>query len=297
MTNRIEEEGHTGACETCTSEDCASKTRRPGENDAEFAQRQRLQSRLCRIKNKILVLSGKGGVGKSTVAVNLAVSLMLAGRRVGLLDVDIHGPSVPTMLGLEGEVLRGHEHEILPVPLGDLQVMSIGFLLHHQDDAVIWRGPRKMGVIQQFLSDVAWGDLDYLVIDSPPGTGDEPLSVVQLLDRVDGAVIVTTPQRVAAVDVRKSISFCRELNVPVLGVVENMSGFVCPHCGQETHILSKGSAELMCREMDVNFLGSLPLDPALAQSADDGRAFVQAFESSPVAARFRELVAPVLELK
>lgn len=297
MTKPNDEKSHSGTCETCTSGDCASKTRRPGENDAEFEQRQRLQSRLCRIKNKILVLSGKGGVGKSTVAVNLAVSLMLAGKRVGLLDVDIHGPSVPTMLGLEGEVLQGHEHEILPVPLGDLQVMSIGFLLRHQDDAVIWRGPRKMGVIQQFLSDVAWGDLDFLVIDSPPGTGDEPLNVVQLLDRVDGAVVVTTPQRVAAVDVRKSISFCRELHVPVLGVVENMSGFVCPHCGQETHILPRGSAEAMCQEMDVRFLGSLPMDPVLAQAADDGRAFVQAFAESPVAARFRELVAPVLELR
>jgi len=297
MTNPMDETKKTSECQTCTSSECASKSRKPGENDAEFEQRQRLQSRMCRIKNKILVLSGKGGVGKSTVAVNLAVSLMLAGKRVGLLDVDIHGPSVPTMLGLENEVLHGHATEILPVPLGDLQVMSIGFLLNHQDDAVIWRGPRKMGVISQFLSDVAWGDLDYLVIDSPPGTGDEPLSVVQLLDRVDGAVIVTTPQRVAAVDVRKSISFCRELHVPVLGVVENMSGFMCPHCQTVTQILPAGSAEAMCRDLDVRFLGSLPMDPRLAQCADDGRAFVKEFASSPAAQRFREIIAPVLEMK
>ncbi|MBU1243638.1 Mrp/NBP35 family ATP-binding protein [Myxococcota bacterium] len=297
MTNQREESTKNNACETCSSGECDSKARKPGENDADFEQRQRLQSRLCRIKNKILVLSGKGGVGKSTVAVNLAVSLMLAGKRVGLLDVDIHGPSVPTMLGLENEVLQGHANEILPVELGALQVMSIGFLLNHQDDAVIWRGPRKMGVIKQFLSDVAWGDLDYLVIDSPPGTGDEPLSVVQLLDRVDGAVIVTTPQRIAAVDVRKSISFCRELNVPVLGVVENMSGFVCPHCQTVTQILPAGAAEAMCRDMDVPFLGSLPMDPQLAQCADDGRAFMQVFKDSPVAARFREIITPVLVLK
>ena len=159
----------------------------------------------------MIVLSGKGGVGKSTVAVNLAMTLTLSGKHVGLLDVDIHGPSIPTMLGLEREMLQGNEQGLFPIELGAMKVMSLGFLLRNQDDAVIWRGPLKAGVIKQFLKDVVWGDLDYLIIDSPPGTGDEPLSVCQLIGTLDGAVIVTTPQKVAAVDVRKSITFCRQL--------------------------------------------------------------------------------------
>lgn len=288
-----EESSHSSltTCDTCTDTNCSSRNRKPGENDEQFAQRQRLFARMCRIRKKILVLSGKGGVGKSTIAVNLAVSLMLAGKQVGLLDVDIHGPSVPTMLGLENEALHGTENEIYPVELGDLRVMSIGFLLKSPNDAVIWRGPRKMSVITQFLSDVAWGDLDALIVDSPPGTGDEPLSVVQLLDRVDGAIIVTTPQRVAAMDVRKSIGFCRDLNIPILGVIENMSGFTCPHCGKETNILPTGASRLMAQELDVPFLGSLPMDPALAQSADVGEAFVHRFAQSPAALRFQNILA------
>lgn len=192
---------------------------------------------------KIVVLSGKGGVGKSTVAVNLATALALNGLRVGLLDVDIHGPSVPTMLGLENETLKGGPEGLFPVEFGGLKIMSLGFLLQNPDDAVIWRGPMKMGVIKQFLTDVQWGDLDYLIVDAPPGTGDEPLSICQLIQPLDGAVIVTTPQKVAAIDVRKSISFCRRLAVPVLGVIENMSGFVCPKCGEVTQILPTGGGK------------------------------------------------------
>ena len=166
------------------------------------------------------------------MAVNIAVALHMAGKRVGLLDIDIHGPSIPTMLGLDGKTLQGGANGLLPVDLDGLKVMSLGFLIPDPDQAVIWRGPMKMGVIKQFLKDVDWGDLDYLVVDSPPGTGDEPLSLCQLIGNLDGAVVVTTPQKVAAVDVRKSITFCRQLHVPVLGVVENMSGFVCPKCGK-----------------------------------------------------------------
>ena len=199
-----------------------------------------LQDRMSHIRHKIVVLSGKGGVGKSTVAVNIAVGLMMSGKKVGLLDVDIHGPSVPTMLGLEKERAQGADGELIPVIWENMKVMSLGFLLENQDHAVIWRGPMKMGVIKQFLKDVAWGDLDFLVVDSPPGTGDEPLSVCQLLGTVDGAVIVTTPQKVAAIDVRKSITFCRQLNVPVMGVVENMSGFACPKCGEVHKIAKQG---------------------------------------------------------
>ncbi|MFA5757351.1 MAG: Mrp/NBP35 family ATP-binding protein, partial [Smithellaceae bacterium] len=214
-------------CDSCGEESCSAKKQGKNENQEEYADRRRLQARLCRIQHKIVVLSGKGGVGKSTVAVNLATALALHGLRVGLLDVDIHGPSVPTMLGLEGESLKGNPGELFPVEFGGLKVMSLGFLLQNPDDAVIWRGPMKMGVIKQFLTDVNWGDLDYLIIDAPPGTGDEPLSLCQLIQPLTGAVIVTTPQKIAAIDVRKSISFCRRVNVPVLGVVENMSGFVC----------------------------------------------------------------------
>jgi ATP-binding protein involved in chromosome partitioning len=281
------------ACDSCGESDCSATKQLKGESPEDFEDRRRLQSRLCRIKHKVIVLSGKGGVGKSTVAVNIAVALSLSGRRVGLLDVDIHGPSVPTMLGLEGAVLQGSEEALLPVDMEGLKVMSIGFLLRSPDDAVIWRGPMKMGVIKQFLKDVDWGDLDYLIVDSPPGTGDEPLSVIQLLGKVDGAVIVTTPQKLSAIDVRKSISFCRQLGVPVLGVVENMSGFACPHCGEVTHILRAGAGERIAKDMGVPLLGSIPMDPKIAESGDSGRAFIRHGGASPTRAIMQEIIRPI----
>jgi ATP-binding protein involved in chromosome partitioning len=264
-----------------------------GESDEDFEARRLLRERLRRIRHTIVVLSGKGGVGKSTVAVNIAVALARSGKRVGLLDVDIHGPSVPTMLGLEEARPEAGEGGVLPVDMEGLKVMSVGFLLRSRDDAVIWRGPMKMGVIRQFLGDVVWGALDYLVIDSPPGTGDEPLSVIQILGKVDGAVIVTTPQKVAAVDVRKSISFCRQLGVPVLGVIENMSGFVCPHCGETTEILRGEGGERIAADMDVPFLGSIPIDPDIAASSDSGKAFVQQYASSATAGIVRGIIASI----
>ncbi len=291
---RVENQnGGERSCGSCSDEKCSASKQLKGESDEEFEERRLLQSRLCRIKHKVIVLSGKGGVGKSTVAVNIAVALMLSGRRVGLLDVDIHGPSVPTMLGLEGTTLQGSEDALLPVDMEGLKVMSLGFLLRSPDDAVIWRGPMKMSVIKQFLRDVAWGDLDFLIIDSPPGTGDEPLSVVQLLGKMDGAVIVTTPQKVAAVDVRKSVSFCRQLGVPVLGVVENMSGFACPHCGEITHILRAGAGKRISKDMNVPLLGSIPMDPKIAESGDSGRAFIHHYAGSPTAAIMREIIRPI----
>ena len=261
--------------------------RRENESEEQYFERLKLQSRMQRIKKKIVVLSGKGGVGKSTVAVNLAVSLKLAGHRVGLLDVDIHGPSIPTMLGLESEIISGSKEGLLPVEQDGMKVMSLGFLLQSQDDAVIWRGPRKTGVIKQFLKDVAWGDLDFLIIDSPPGTGDEPLSVCQLIEDLDGAVVVTTPQKVAAVDVRKSITFCKELSIPVIGVVENMSGFVCPACGEITRIFCSGGGKMVTEGMDVPFLGEIPIDPRIAEAADQGMAFVQYYSESPAAEKMK----------
>ncbi len=284
------------SCETCDNKDCSALKRKPDEGDQEFAERQQIQERLCRIKHKIVVLSGKGGVGKSTVAVNLAAAMALAGYEVGLLDVDIHGPSIPTMLGLESETIQGHEGELFPAEVGNMKVMSLGFFLQSQDDAVIWRGPLKMGAIKQFIKDVAWGQLDYLIIDSPPGTGDEPLSVCQIIGELTGAVIVTTPQKVAAVDVRKSITFCRQLKVPVLGVVENMSGFVCPHCGKSTEILRSGGGARMAKEMGVPFLGSIPIDPQIALACDEGKAFINTYASSPTAKIMQEIIKPIADL-
>lgn len=285
-----------GSCGSCQDDSCSASKRLSGENEQDFRERQELQSRLCRIGHKIMVMSGKGGVGKSTVAVNLAMGLMLAGKKVGLLDVDIHGPSVPTMLGLEGARIENGPDGFVPVELGFLKVMSMGFLLRDPDEAVIWRGPVKGGVIKQFLKDVAWGDLDYLIIDAPPGTGDEPLSICQLIDPIDGAVIVTTPQRVAAMDVRKSITFCGQVGMKVLGVVENMSGFVCPKCGEVTHILRSGGGRSMAEDMGVPFMGSIPMDPLVAEAGDMGRAFVMHNAASPTAALMRQVVAPLLDL-
>jgi Mrp family chromosome partitioning ATPase len=284
------------ACASCSKKSCSATQRQDNESEEEFSQRQKLQSRLCRIRHKIVVLSGKGGVGKSTVSVNLAMALVMAGRRVGLLDVDIHGPSIPTMLGIENEKLHGDEDGLTPVFVGNLAVMSLGFILKNQDEAVIWRGPRKMSAIRQFLTEVNWGDLDCLVVDSPPGTGDEPLSVCQLIGDMDGAIIVTTPQKVAAVDVRKSVTFCRQLGVRVLGVVENMNGFVCPKCGEITQIFPAGEGSRVAEDMGLPFLGSLPIDPDIALAGDNGQAFVQQFKGSPTARIMEKIVAPLLAL-
>ena len=260
-------------------------------------EQTQIRNRLQRIKHKILVLSGKGGVGKSTVAVNLAMSLALAGKSVGLLDIDIHGPSVPKILGLEKEIVRTTGNTILPVEMRrNLKVMSIGFLLRGSDDAVIWRGPMKYQMIKQFLKDVQWGILDFLIVDSPPGTGDEPLSIVQLLEDADGAIIVTTPQEVALSDVRKCISFCGNLKLPVLGVLENMSGFVCPQCGQKTDVFKSGGGEIMARQMGVPFLGRVPIDPQIVQSCDSGKPFVYHYNQSQTAKAFENISNPILEL-
>ncbi|MBW1954452.1 MAG: Mrp/NBP35 family ATP-binding protein [Deltaproteobacteria bacterium] len=284
-------------CDTCGDKSCSASQRKEDESAEEFEDRKKLQSRLCRIRHKVVVLSGKGGVGKSTVAVNLAAALTLAGKRVGLLDVDIHGPSVPTMLGLERVELQGCGDGLLPIETGGMKVMSLGFLLKNPDDAVIWRGPLKMGVIKQFLKDVVWGDLDFLIIDSPPGTGDEPLSVCQLIGTLDGAVVVTTPQKVAAVDVRKSITFCRQLHVPVIGVVENMSGFVCPNCGEVTLILRAGGGKEIAEDMGVPFLGSIPMDPMIADACDTGRMFIDDDAAAPSAKIMHGIAGSVAALE
>lgn len=233
---------------------------------------QKLQNNMAAIGKKILVLSGKGGVGKSTVAVNIASELARNGNKVGLLDVDLHGPSVPRMIGLPGQKCFGIEGQIMPLKVSEnLKVMSVAFLIPDDTQAVIWRGPMKYSVIQQLLADTEWGDLDYLVIDAPPGTGDEPLGVAQLVGTNAGAVIVTTPQQVAVEDVRRCITFCRQLKLPVWGIVENMAGFLCPHCQTEVKLFgsTSGGAEL-AKQTDLELLGSLFFDPAIADGADAG---------------------------
>ena len=266
------------------------QTTRPDEAE----DMQHVRDRLSTIDHKIIVMSGKGGVGKSTVAVNLAVGLQLQGFHVGLLDVDIHGPSVPTMLALGSGGVEPLGGSMIPVRMGALKVMSIGLLLPKSDDAVIWRGPRKYAAIKQFIRDVEWGALDYLIIDAPPGTGDEPLSVCQLIENADGAVIVTTPQQVAVAAVRKSVSFCRTLSLPVLGVVENMSGFVCPHCGGLTDIFNSRGGEAMAEDMDIPFLGRIPLDPGIGAAGDAGVPTVSSEGSGPSSVAFDSIVTAIL---
>jgi ATP-binding protein involved in chromosome partitioning len=227
------------------------------------------------VKHVILVLSGKGGVGKSTVSVNLAFALANHGKNVGLLDLDFHGPSIPKMLGIEGNRALVYGNAIEPVHVtGNLAVMSMAFLLQDTSTPVIWRGPMKMKAIQQFLSDVNWGPLDYLVVDLPPGTGDEALTIVQLAPNVRGAVIVTTPQDVAVMDAIKAAKFIEKIEVPVIGVIENMSGMICPHCGKTIDLFSRGGGKKAAEDLGVPFLGAIPLDPEIVKGGDEGRPFI-----------------------
>ena len=236
------------------------------------------------IEHKFLVLSGKGGVGKSTIAVNLAVWLSMQGKIVGLLDIDIHGPSIPKLLNLDDKSIEAEGDKIKPILYNNtLKVMSIGFLLPDETNAVIWRGPRKHTLIKQFVTDVRWGKLDYLIVDCPPGTGDEPLSIVQLLNNADGAVIVTTPQQIAIIDVKKCITFCKQLNLPVLGVIENMSGLICPNCQHRIDIFKTGGGKQMAKDFDVPFLGGIPIDIAMVSACDSGQPFVNSNSQRPAA--------------
>ena len=253
-----------------------------------------VQNSLKKIKNKLVVMSGKGGVGKSTVAVNLAMALAMDGYSVGLLDIDLHGPSVPKMLKLEDEApLADETGKMYPVEFGSLKVMSVGFLLRNPDEAVVWRGPVKMGVIKQFITDVEWGELDYLVVDAPPGTGDEPLTICQLLGEEAGAVIVTSPQQIAAVDVSKSLNFCCQLEMPVAGIIENMSGFACPHCGEITNIFSSGAGEQLAKQYGVELLGKIPIDPIICGDGDAGTPFIHYHAKTATGKAFAEIVKKI----
>ncbi len=257
------------------------------------AEQQKLKDRMGKIKHKIAVISGKGGVGKSTVTVNLATAFAIQGKRVGILDADIHGPSVPRLLGLEGRHVETSPEGALPVkgPLG-MMVMSIDFFLAEQMPT-IWRGPLKMRAIRQFLVDIVWGELDFLFIDLPPGTGDEPLSVAQLLPDIDGVVIVSMPSELSSTIVKKAITFAGIVKMPIIGVVENFSGFVCPHCGTKTEIFRSGGGRKMAEEVGVPFLGSIPIDPTVGIDSDKGKPFVLAHKDSAAAKAFMEVVGKV----
>ncbi|MBN1444523.1 MAG: Mrp/NBP35 family ATP-binding protein [Candidatus Omnitrophica bacterium] len=244
-------------------------------------QAERISGRMGRIKNKILVMSGKGGVGKTTVAVNLAYAMAVSGKKTGLLDVDLHGPNVAKMLGIEGKTLAQNNGAITPFAAEHgLKVISMALLLENSDEPVIWRGPLKTGVIGQFLGDVEWGDLDYLIIDSPPGTGDEPLSICQLIKDITGAIIVTTPQDVAILDSRKAVMFARRLDVPVTGIIENMSGFTCPHCHKNINIFKKGGAEKTAQSMNIPFLGCISFNPQMVEAGDAGIPFISSSKNN-----------------
>jgi ATP-binding protein involved in chromosome partitioning len=252
------------------------------EQGCSHASENKVETNLKGVKHKIIVMSGKGGVGKSTVAVNLAVSLSMRGYSVGLLDADMHGPSVPKLIGMPPMLLEIiDEKRIMPAIISpSLKVISIALLLRDKDSPIIWRGPLKMGAIKDFLENVEWGSLDYLVVDLPPGTGDEPLSVIQLIPRPDGAIIVTTPQDVALLSVRKSINFAKAMDLRILGMIQNMSFLSCPHCGKSIDVFGNGGVEKAASEMDVEFLGSIPLDPAISKEGDSGTPFVLAKENA-----------------
>ncbi len=256
---------------------------------------EQVKSNMQKIKHKILVLSNKGGVGKSSVAVNLAAALGKKNYKVGLLDADIHGPSVVKMLGIEGEKMPASMAGISPIEVNkNLFAVSMASLLESPDMPLIWRGPLKMGVLKQFLGEVVWGELDYLVVDSPPGTGDEPLSICQLIPELSGAIIVTTPQDIALLDSRKCVSFLRQLNVPILGIIENMSGFKCPHCGKDIDLFKTGGGSKAAVQLNVPFLGKIPIDKEVVETTDSGKPFVLGGKDTEATRAFNEIVEKVL---
>jgi Mrp family chromosome partitioning ATPase len=256
----------------------------PGPDPDEQARQS-----LTRIKQKFIIMSGKGGVGKTSVSVNLAIALAGMGHQVGLLDVDLHGPDIPHMLGISGMLKADDTQKMVPIAYSDhLKIISMESLMPNRDEAVIWRGPVKHGAIRQFIGDVSWGDLDYLIIDCPPGTGDEPLTVAQLIPDAK-AVIVTTPQEVALADIRKSISFCQNVRMEIFGIIENMSGFTCPHCHKVVELFGEGGGEKTAQNYGIPFLGKIAFDPEMVRCSDNGMAFQQQFTQSPITAAFKKI--------
>ena len=268
---------------------------RKGKMAASKKLDEKLKRNMSQIKHKILVLSNKGGVGKSLVAVNLACSLSEKGFKVGILDADLHGPSVAKMLGFEGKKLQGTSEGIIPMSVSpNLIAVSMASLIETSDMPLIWRGPLKMMALKQFLGEVEWGNLDYLIIDSPPGTGDEPLSICQLIPELEGGVIVTTPQKVALLDSRKCINFLKNLNIPILGIIENMSGLKCPHCGKNIDLFKSGGGEKVALEFNIPFLGKIPIDINLVESSDEGKPYIFQYKNSETARIFNKIVKSII---
>jgi ATP-binding protein involved in chromosome partitioning len=268
------------------------------QDDKHAIQDAEIKDRLNHIKNKILVMSGKGGVGKSSIAAYLSVLLAKRGRKVGLMDVDLHGPSIARLLGIKGSIQPSSiSGKAIPVKvMPNLHAISIEALMgENKDTAMIWRGPIKIGVIRQFISDIDWSDLDYLIIDSPPGTGDEPLTVAQTVPDAK-ALIVTTPQEISLADVRKSISFCRQVNIEILGLVENMSGLKCPHCGKSIDLFKTDGGLLTARRQGLRLLASLPIEPEVVKRGDMGDFSYLDEEQLPFTGEFNRLVDQVEEL-
>lgn len=253
-----------------------------------------LEERMSHIAHRYLVLSGKGGVGKSTVAANVAVALARTGKKVGLLDVDLHGPSIPALMGVETQELHSDGNAIQPVIAHNVKVVSVGFMCEKPEDAIIWRGPMKYNVIKQFLRDVQWEELDALIVDAPPGTGDEPLSIGQLIGRPASAIIVTTPQKIAINDVRRCITFCNRIDLPVAGIIENMSAFPCPHCGKEISLFPGSGGADLSEETDVRFLGKIPFAPVVAASGEEGRPFASEETESIANTAFDSIVKKLI---
>jgi len=261
--------------------------------DPRAALEQAVTTSLGRIGQKFVVMSGKGGVGKTSTAVNLAMALASGGAKVGLIDVDLHGPDVPRMLGLDGLLDIDQQNRIVPMAYNDhLSMVSVESLIANKDDAIIWRGPVKHSVIQQFIGQVAWGDLDYLIIDAPPGTGDEPLTVAQSIKDAQ-AIIVTTPQEVSLSDVRKSINFCRTVKMKIFGMIENMSGLNCPHCQCDIDLFGNGGGERTAAAMGIQFLGRIPFDPQMVICADEGSAILDKNAQSPATLAFRQIAEKI----
>lgn len=259
--------------------------------------RSLINENLKEVRNIIMVMSGKGGVGKSTIASNFALSLAKKGYKVGLLDIDIHGPNLPLMLGVDKEHMEvSKDNRIEPVIINDnLKLASMGFLLPDKKEAIIWRGPLKMKVIEQFLKDIQWGALDWLIVDAPPGTGDEPLSMAQLVPATS-AIIVTTPQEISILDVRKSVTFAQKLNLKILGIVENMSGLICPKCGEKIALFKEGGGERVASEMGIPFLGSIPIEPKVVEATDTGMPYITEYPDSSVAKAYKRIIGNVFNI-
>ena len=272
------------------SRSAAKKEKAKSDQDAHVTES------LQKIKNKLIVMSGKGGVGKTSVSVNLGIALADKGYKVGIMDVDLHGPDVPRMLGLEGMLTLNQNQKLTPMSFSEnLQAVSVESLTQNKDDAIIWRGPIKHSAIRQFISDVAWGELDFLIIDSPPGTGDEPLSVAQTIPD-SKAIIVTTPQEVALADIRKSINFCKTVKMEIFGLIENMSGFTCPNCGEKIDLFGSGGGKRTAEAMGVTFLGKIPFDLNVVSCGDTGVSFQEKYKDSTVTKAFADIAEKMSKL-